>query len=277
MGGNVPLGYEAVDRTLRIIPKEAETVRTLFDLYEQLGTVTAVTREARGLGLRSKLRQGRDGRPKGGSIMSRGQVHHVLSNPVYAGRIRHKEQMHDGQHAAIIEPDRWKAIQTRLMDKSAKPRRKPAAAHPSPLAGKLFVEKAEIDLDQIIRTRKNRGRVRLVARARSLVDGFEIAGENAGFLNAHRRAAGAAIGAEEIRTREAGEPLAFRLGCEHQIRKSAQPPMLRPRQGPGGEIAWLAHRQRLEVGGVEQIRARLRLAQPAQGRCHPTPGHAHQF
>jgi hypothetical protein len=140
MGGNVPLGYEAVDRTLRIVPKEAETVRTLFDLYEQLGTVTAVTREARGLGLRSKLRQGRDGRPRGGSNMSRGQVHHVLSNPVYAGRIRHKDQVHDGQHAAIIEPDRWKAIQTRLMDKSAKPRCKPAAAHPSPLAGKLFEE-----------------------------------------------------------------------------------------------------------------------------------------
>ena len=107
MGGNVPLGYEAVDRTLRIVPKEAETVQTLFDLYEQLGTVTAVTREATRLGLRSKSRTGRDGTPKGGSIMSRGQIHHVLSNPVYAGRIRHKDQVHDGQHEAIIDLERW--------------------------------------------------------------------------------------------------------------------------------------------------------------------------
>jgi len=72
--------------------------------------------------------------------MGRGQIYHVLSNPVYAGRIRHKEQVQDGVHDAIIDPGRWEAVQTRLVDKSAKPRCKPAAAHPSPLAGKLFDE-----------------------------------------------------------------------------------------------------------------------------------------
>ena len=70
--------------------------------------------------------------------MGRGQIHHVLSNPVYAGRIRHKDQVHEGQHQPIIDPARFDAIQARLMDRSAKPRSKPAAAHPSPLAGKLF-------------------------------------------------------------------------------------------------------------------------------------------
>lgn len=140
MGGNVPLGYEAENRTLRVVPEEAETVQKLFDLYEGLGTVTAVTREAAKLRLRSKLRTGRDGRPRGGSVMGRGQIHHVLSNPVYAGRIRHKDRVHEGQHDAIIDPDRWEAVQARLMDKSMKARGKPAAAHPSPLAGKLFDE-----------------------------------------------------------------------------------------------------------------------------------------
>ena len=140
MGGNVPLGYEPVDRTLRIVPEEAEAVRMLYDLYDQLGTVTAVTKAAAELGMRSKLRTGRDGAQRGGSIMGRGQIHHVLSNPVYAGRIRHKEQVHEGQHEAIIEPARWECVQVRLMDRSAKPRNKPARAHPSPLAGKLFDE-----------------------------------------------------------------------------------------------------------------------------------------
>ena len=66
MGGNVPLGYVAADRTLRVDPAEAETVRTLFDLYEQLGTVTEVTNAASSLGLRSKRRTGRGGAPRGG-------------------------------------------------------------------------------------------------------------------------------------------------------------------------------------------------------------------
>ena len=38
MGGNVPLGYEAENRTLRIVPEEAEAVQRVFDLYEQLGS-----------------------------------------------------------------------------------------------------------------------------------------------------------------------------------------------------------------------------------------------
>jgi len=73
-------------------------------------------------------------------MMGRRQIHHVLANPVYAGRIRHKDYVHDGQHAAIIEPDRWEAVQVTMMDKSAKPRSEPSVAHPSPLVGKLFDE-----------------------------------------------------------------------------------------------------------------------------------------
>ncbi len=140
MGGNVPLGYETVGRALKVVPHEAEAVRSLYDLYENFGTVTAVALEAAQLGLRSKVRQGRDGALRGGSVMGRGQIHHILSNPVYAGRIRHKDQVYDGQHDSIIDSDRWEAVQARLIDKSAKARHKPAAAHPSPLAGRLFDE-----------------------------------------------------------------------------------------------------------------------------------------
>jgi site-specific DNA recombinase len=39
MGGNVPLGYDASERTLVINSAEAETVRCIFDLYRELGCV----------------------------------------------------------------------------------------------------------------------------------------------------------------------------------------------------------------------------------------------
>jgi DNA invertase Pin-like site-specific DNA recombinase len=143
MGGNEPLGYRATGRTLEIIPEEAETVRTLFDLYEQRGTLSAVASEVKRLGLRSKLRPERSGRLRGGSVLRRGQVHHVLTNPVYAGRIRHKERVYEGQHEAIIDPDRWERVQASLKDQSARPRGRQPASHPSPLAGKLFDESGD--------------------------------------------------------------------------------------------------------------------------------------
>ena len=56
MGGRVPLGYEKDERTLRINEAEAETVRTLYALYRQHGTLRQVKADADRLGLRTKQR-----------------------------------------------------------------------------------------------------------------------------------------------------------------------------------------------------------------------------
>ena len=124
MGGAIPLGYEPDGRTLQIVPEEAETVRTLYDLYLEHSSLTAVMDHAKRLGLRGKAkiekREKSDGqtlarsadtatsanahRPAGFSI-ERATLHYLLTNPVYAGRIRHKETVHEGQHPPIIDPD----------------------------------------------------------------------------------------------------------------------------------------------------------------------------
>src|SRR5262245_61891387 len=55
MGGAVPLGYDAVNRKLRINADEAKTVRLLFELYPKLGNVRQLKEESQRLGLRTKL------------------------------------------------------------------------------------------------------------------------------------------------------------------------------------------------------------------------------
>src|ERR1700730_7899818 len=54
MGGIVPLGYDASERTLVINSAEAETVRCIFTLYRELGCVRRVKGEADRLGLSTK-------------------------------------------------------------------------------------------------------------------------------------------------------------------------------------------------------------------------------
>ena len=80
------------------------------------------------------------GRTVGGGSFSRGHIHQMLSNPLYAGRIRHKRLVHDGQHAAIIAPDLWEAVQAGLADNAARERGTGNAGERSPFAGKLFDE-----------------------------------------------------------------------------------------------------------------------------------------
>jgi DNA invertase Pin-like site-specific DNA recombinase len=136
MGGFVPLGYMADGRTLRIHDEEAQTVRRLYELYLDLGTVRAVTEAAAGEGLRSKVRELASGRMQGGTSLGRGHVHHILTNPLYAGRIRHRRAVHDGQHPAIIAPEVWEEVQARLMAEAAKPRR-PTGSAPGQAASLL--------------------------------------------------------------------------------------------------------------------------------------------
>lgn len=143
MGGYVPLGYEADGRNLRIHEEEAGTVRTLYALYLEHGTIRAVQEEAARRGLRSKLREGADGRRRGGLPFGRSHIHHILTNPLYAGRIRHRKAIHEGQHPALIAPEHWEAVQAKLTAEAAKPRRPtgPAAeTRVSLLTGKIHDE-----------------------------------------------------------------------------------------------------------------------------------------
>ena len=140
MGGLVPLGYDADGRTLKINELEARTVRTLYELYERLGTLRAVTAEATRLGLRSRRRQTETGKVTGGGFFDRGHIHHILTNPLYAGRIRHRDKVFEGQHKAIIEPERWDRVQRQLQQVATTRRRTPRLTKPSPLCGKLFDE-----------------------------------------------------------------------------------------------------------------------------------------
>ena len=70
-----------------------------------------------------------------------GHLHYILSNPVYAGKTRHKDKVYDGQHEAIIDEETWTRVQQLLEGKAWNGSiRKRRAKHPSPLVGKLFDE-----------------------------------------------------------------------------------------------------------------------------------------
>src|SRR5438552_7310621 len=71
MGGVVPLGYEASERTLIINLAEAETVQRIFALCREFGCVRRVKEEADRLGLRTKSRTTARGDERGGKAFSR--------------------------------------------------------------------------------------------------------------------------------------------------------------------------------------------------------------
>lgn len=142
MGGLPPLGYDAQARPrgLVINKTEADTVRDIFDLYDQLGCLSKVRDKAEQRGYRSKLRSFRTDRVMGGNVMSRGQIHFLLTNPIYIGLIRHRQEAYPGLHEPIIDKALWDRVQAKLQAASARLRNKGNDGEVSLLAGKLFDE-----------------------------------------------------------------------------------------------------------------------------------------
>jgi site-specific DNA recombinase len=131
MGRNVPLGYDASERTLVINPAEADSVRSIFALYRELGCVRRVKEEADRLGLRTKCRTTATGTERGGKLFSRGHLYTLLANPIYTGQIAHKGELHPGQQPALIDDETWSTVRDQLAANTSDHRRKAKAAEPS--------------------------------------------------------------------------------------------------------------------------------------------------
>ena len=70
-------------------------------------------------GLCSKLRTSDKGHQWGGAKFSRGLLYKLLSNPVYIGRIKHKDVVYEGQHEAVISLELWNEVQALREEQAA--------------------------------------------------------------------------------------------------------------------------------------------------------------
>src|SRR5437016_7075695 len=138
MGGMPPLGYQCRDHKLIVIPDEAETVRHIFRRYAALGSVRLLQQELANARIGSKSWLSSSGRSWGGKPLARGALYHMLRNPIYRGRIVHKDQHYPGEHEPIIDEPLWDEVQSKLAGNAVERRRGEAATNPSLLAGLLY-------------------------------------------------------------------------------------------------------------------------------------------
>lgn len=128
MGGTVPLGYDKHPdpkrRELVVNTNEAKTVVQIFELYVKLGCLRQVEVVAKKEALISKRHVFTTGRTAGGRNFSRGQIYYLLRNPVYCGKIRHKEKIWPGLHEAVVSDALWESVQAQLEASGNRPRSK---------------------------------------------------------------------------------------------------------------------------------------------------------
>jgi site-specific DNA recombinase len=137
VGGVVPLGYEVKDRKLIVVEEEAATVRLIFSRYLDLGSLSTLQRDLRERRIITRKRTLSSGRAIGGRALTNGPLAYLLRNRMYLGEINHRDKSYLGEHAPIIDPGLFEAVQTKLTENRQKRHRRRQTSN-ALLMGKLF-------------------------------------------------------------------------------------------------------------------------------------------
>jgi site-specific DNA recombinase len=115
-GGPPLLGYDIDARGTRLVVNEDEAVRVraIFQLYLEHQALLPVVHELGRRGWTNKRWQTRAGHESGGGPITKTALHRLLTNVVYAGKVRYKSEIHDGEHPALVDTDTWRKVQALL-------------------------------------------------------------------------------------------------------------------------------------------------------------------
>jgi DNA invertase Pin-like site-specific DNA recombinase len=138
MGGPLALGYDALAKKLVVNPKEAADVRYIFRRFLELRSMADLRRDLVQRGIVSKCRTLKDGFICGGVNFTWHPLHKILTNPLYAGIIRHKDSLYPGQHEAIVDLDLFREVQDLVVELAASERARRILAYPALLKGIIF-------------------------------------------------------------------------------------------------------------------------------------------
>lgn len=137
MGGNVPLGYDVIDKKLVVNQAEAKTVRHIYQRYIELGAVRKLKEELDAEGYLSKPRNNQQCL-SGNKPFSRGALYALLKNPLYIGKTVHQGNHFEGQHAAILDKALWETAQNLLNKNRQNHQSRNSVKEPSLFAGLIY-------------------------------------------------------------------------------------------------------------------------------------------
>jgi site-specific DNA recombinase len=115
-GGTPVLGFDLDPRgrRLHVNEEEAIRVRAIFALYLEHQSLLPVVQELARRGWVGKRWQTRNGRQRGGRPFTKTSLYRLLTNVIYAGKVRYKDEIHPGEQPALLDTDTFGRVQALL-------------------------------------------------------------------------------------------------------------------------------------------------------------------
>jgi len=116
VGGAPILGYD-IDRErscLVVNEHEAARVQKIFELYLEQQSLIPTIAELDRRGWVTKRWTTKKGKQRGGQPFNKNNLYGLLTNATYIGNICYKDEVYEGQHQAIVDPEIFERVQRLL-------------------------------------------------------------------------------------------------------------------------------------------------------------------
>ncbi|HEV2293855.1 MAG TPA: recombinase family protein [Tepidisphaeraceae bacterium] len=117
-GGKPLLGYDILSlptgAKLVVNEDEAHRVRQIYELYLKHHALIPTLKEITSRGWTNKRWITRKGGDWGGKPFDKGTLYKLLTSPTYAGMVAYHDEVHPGEHTAIVDKAVWEKVQAVL-------------------------------------------------------------------------------------------------------------------------------------------------------------------
>ena len=115
-GGMPMLGYDVDPKGGRLLVNEDEAhrVRGIFELYIEQESLIDTAKELDQRGWTTKRWVTRKGHERGGKPWGKNSLYKLLTNRIYLGKMTYKDEVHEGEHPAIVDEEVFEQAQRLL-------------------------------------------------------------------------------------------------------------------------------------------------------------------
>ncbi len=155
-GGMPVLGYDVENTKLVVNHEEAERVREIFRMYLERGSLLSVAKALNARGGRTKRWTTKKGTERGGRRFDKNSLYQLLTNVVYVGKVRYKDEVHAGEHEAIVDAGTFAKVQTMLRRNGRSGGRPARNKYNALLRGLLRCAACDCGMSHTYTTKRNR-------------------------------------------------------------------------------------------------------------------------
>ncbi len=126
-GGKPPPGYKFDPENkgiLQINKDEADLVKTIFTSYLKNKSADKTRDWLNENGYRTPVYHSKSGKKHGGNTFGKQSLINILTNPVYIGKVKNKENVYDGKHEPLISEKEFNQVQA-ILNENRDTRRNP--------------------------------------------------------------------------------------------------------------------------------------------------------